>query len=55
MKCEFNFELDQVVTTPFDKKGIVTMLGFDSAGNQVAVKTDTGIQWYKENEISKAE
>lgn len=51
MKLEFKFELNQSVTTIFDEKGIVTMLGFDEGGNQYYVKTKSYSQWFKENEL----
>lgn len=39
MKVEFKYELEQRITTPFGKDGIITMLGFDDGGIQYFVKT----------------
>lgn len=49
----FKFVLDQKVTTPFGKLGIVTMLGFNDGGNQYYVKTESESQWFKEKELEE--
>lgn len=53
MKLEFEFELDQSVTTIFGEKGIIMMLGFDEGGKQYYVKTKTNSQWFKEKELKQ--
>jgi len=44
----FEFELNEFVMTPFDEKGIITMLGFDSDEQQYFVKTKFQSDWFKE-------
>lgn len=48
---EFKFIIDQIVITPFDEKGIVTMLGFDDSGQVYYVKSKSSSEWFKEKEL----
>lgn len=49
---EYKYDIDQKVTTPFGEDGIVSMLGFDEAGNQYHVKTANDSQWFKEKQLT---
>lgn len=51
LTIDYKFVLDQKVVTPFDETGIISMLGFDEAGNQYHVKTKSNACWFKENEL----
>jgi len=50
----FKFVVDQRVTTPFDEKGIVTMMAYDDGGILYHVKSKSSSNWFKENELSRA-
>ena len=52
---DYKFTMDQKVTTPFDETGIISMLGFDEAGNQYYVKTKADSKWFKEKELDAAD
>lgn len=47
----FKYDVDQKVFTPFDEKGIITMLGYDEAGQQYYVKTANNNSWFKEDAL----
>lgn len=51
MVVKFKFKLEQKVITPFDEKGIISMLGYDDGGNTYYVKTNMNSQWFKEKEL----
>ena len=51
----FEFDVDQEVETPFGDIGIVSTLGFDTAGNQYYVQRDKGCQWFKEDQLKAKE
>ena len=48
---EFKFDMDQKVETPFGDIGIVTMLGFDEAGNRYFIQTAKQSVWFKEDQL----
>lgn len=54
MQVTFKFCLDQMVLTPFDNKGIITMLGVDDGGNQYYVKSEASSSWFKESQLRVA-
>lgn len=48
---DYKFTLDQRVITPFNEMGIISMLGFDEAGNQYYVKGKSESNWFKEKDL----
>lgn len=48
---EFKYDLDDMIITPFNEKGIIEMLGRDEGGNKYYVKTKLNSAWYKEKEL----
>lgn len=54
MKVDFEFDIDEKVITPFEEKGIISMLGFDEGGKRYYVLTKLNSQWLKETELKKA-
>lgn len=48
----FKFGLNQRVTTPFGDPGIVTTQGVDDSGINYYVKTSTGGNWFREDQLS---
>jgi hypothetical protein len=54
-RVEYKYDIDQKVKTPFGEEGIVSMLGFDEAGNQYHVKTANDSQWFKEKQLTETD
>jgi hypothetical protein len=53
---EFEFAVDQKVTTVFGDIGIVKMVALDdTACKKVFVQRSTDCQWFKENELTPVE
>ncbi len=51
---DFKFDIDQWVTTPFGKPGIVSWAGIDDGGKiQYCVKCEDSAQWFKESELTE--
>jgi len=50
---DFIFDMDEIVITPFNEQGIISMLGFDDGGNHYYVKGNTSANWYKEKQLRK--
>ena len=48
---EFKYDLDDMIITPFDEKGIIEMIGRDEGGNKYYVKTKQMSAWYKEKDL----
>jgi hypothetical protein len=52
-KVEFKFDVDEMVETVFETKGIIEMCAIDDgASNNYYVKCKDSSKWFKESEIS---
>lgn len=47
----FQFELNEVVYTPFGNQGIVRVLAKDGEGRKYQIQTYVGMQWYRERDL----
>ena len=53
-KVDFLFDVKDVITTPFDQKGIIEMCAIDGSKKKVYfVKTQINSEWYDEDELKK--
>ena len=48
MLIEFKYKIDQKIVTPFNKVGLISMLGFDESGVRYYVTTEKNSAWFKE-------
>lgn len=54
MQVDFQFSIDQSVTTAFGAKGFIQMCAIDDGGVKYFVVTETNSVWLKESQISAA-
>ena len=53
MKIEFEFELEEKVTTILGERGIVKMQAVDDGGVKYSVQTKDGHMWHNPSELTK--
>ena len=51
MNATFKFQIDQRVTTPFGREGIVSTAAVGRAGNSYYVETEQGGSWFYEDQL----
>jgi len=52
MRVEFEFELEDKVTTILGERGIIKMQAVDDGGIRYAIQTRDGNMWYKPSELT---
>lgn len=52
MSATFKFQIDQHVTTPFGREGIVSTAAIGRAGNSYYVETGQGGAWFYEDQLN---